>query len=128
MANEITISVRAAFSAGRLTHTVSSSKVKADVQYDNILIDQVQNCGTGEEAIQLAELAGGGNGWCYLENLGADSTAPTIYVRAATGETNFLKLLPGEPALFRWDEDAAQAPYILASAAGGLLRVVIYGA
>jgi hypothetical protein len=79
-------------------------------------ISHVQEIGTSEEAIELGEIATGG--YFIAKNL--DDTN-FVEIRPGTGETDMVKLLPGESCLFRFSGDAA-APYAIADTAAVQLK------
>lgn len=72
------------------------------------IMDNVQSVGTSEEAILLGDVATGG--YWFVQNMDATNF---VELRAATGATDFIKLLAGEWAIFRTSADAS-APYAIA--------------
>jgi len=101
MANELTLGVSLRFAkSGSKSVTVSRGGLQIDVAGLNVL-ENVQTVGIAEEPIELADVGAGG--YVYLENLDAEDF---ILIRPSDGEGALLRLLPGEVALFRIDDDA----------------------
>lgn len=110
MANELTVSASLSFTKGSITAALAKNGLQITITGTKKL-ENVQNIGTSEEALQLGDLGSAAGCWLIIIN-----RDPTNYVnfRAATGVTDTCKLMPGEPALFRC---AASAPYLQANTA-----------
>lgn len=123
MANEITLS--ALISCANANQTLPQEGLDA-ASFDQTgtnIHRTTQNVATSEEALTLGDTGVGG--YCYLENL--DQTN-FISVRAATGESNLIKLKPatstkrGDCCLFRLE---AAAPYVIADTAACDLLIIL---
>lgn len=117
MAEELKIAVEANFRKGGVSEEISES-FSVDITGTEFL-RCVQSVGTSEEALELGQDIGT-PGFVFLKNLDPTNF---VSVRRATGEGNMIKLLPGEPALFRM---AATAPYAIADTAACRLMIVMF--
>lgn len=117
MSNELTISLSLKFIKGDLTVSRSKSGLRIDVagvrHYDS-----VQNIAISEEAITIPADVGVG-GYMVLENLDGTNY---VTIRPATGQTDLIKLLPGDMAMFRL---TASAPCAVANTATVNMRVIL---
>jgi hypothetical protein len=111
MSDELTITAGIAFSKGSVAEDKLLSAL-VDVS-GNDLIHNTQTVGTSEEALLLADVA---VGYILMRN---NDTANFVKVRAATGATDLIKILPGEFALFRM---VASAPYVIADTGSCVLE------
>ena len=111
MADEITLSAifKAANSSTSILERVTDLSV--DMTGTHIIHNR-QEIGTVEEVLLLGDVGVGG--WFFGINRDATST---ISIRPATGETDLVKMLAGEFALFRVHADAA-TPYVIGGSAG----------
>jgi hypothetical protein len=110
MADEITLTVKLRYEADGDETELGVDDLSITVAGSQI-VHNVQSVGTSEEALNLGEVATGGV-------LLAVNRDPTNFVelRAATGETDAVRLNAGEPAVMRVSADAA-APYVIADTA-----------
>lgn len=118
MADELTIRIAFKYSNSTTSDEYEwphNSVMEFDVTGDQ-WISHVQEIGTSEEAIELGEIATGG--WFIAMNL--DDTN-FIEIRPGTAETDLVKLLPGEPCMFRISGDAS-APFAIADTAACKLK------
>jgi hypothetical protein len=92
------------------TVSVAGTKTKSNVQV----------VGTSEERLELGDVGVGG--WLWIINR---DTTNFVSLRAATGETNLCKLLPGDPPMWlRISPDAT--PYVIADTASCELEYRVY--
>jgi len=109
MAGELSLSVKFDYAKGDISQRVDLT--------DSITVTgagflhHIQNIGTTDEAINLGDLAAGG--YCVLRNL--DDTN-FISIRQADNASDLIRLLAGEFALFRLDDDST-APFAIADTA-----------
>lgn len=118
MANELTLSVEFAYAKGVVSKEVKVANLRVTVTGTK-LVDQVQNIGTSEEAIDIGDVSPGG--YMFARNL--DSTN-FISIRQATAASDLVRLDPGECALFRLDDDAT-APFAIADTAACDLEFIL---
>ncbi len=117
MANELSLSVRMRLANGDLKKSFSSGNLSIDVAGVNV-IDNVQNVGTSEEAVLLGDSAAGG--YMIAQNLDATNY---VQIRPNTGVAALPRLLPGDVAVFRIDNDAV--PYVIANTAACNVRFIV---
>ncbi len=110
MANELTVSGSLSFTKGSITAALAKNGLQITITGTKKL-ENVQNIGTSEEALQLGDLGSAANCWLLLINRDATNY---VSVRRATGEGNFAKLLAGEFLLTRME---AAAPFLIANTA-----------
>ncbi len=113
MANELTVYAALLFNKNNTSDDVGVDKECNPVKVvrnvlGGLINHQRQAIGVVEEAIAIGAVPAGG--YIYLAN--RDDTN-FISIRRATGEANFIKLLPGDVAVFRLHEDAP-APFAVA--------------
>jgi len=109
MANEITVTTSVGVVNGSVSETLSDAASTFD-QTGTRIIKAVQAVGfAAAEALDMGDLTD--PGWCYMKNLDA---ANFVSVYAATGETEFIRLLAGEHMAFRM---VATAPFVQADTA-----------
>lgn len=128
VANEIRATAAITFAKGSIlsigrSHSNFSVTVTGD-QY----IAHVQPIGVTEEALDTGELGAGILGYAWFKNVEVAATpSPVIYVRNGSGNTNFMKLGPGQAALLPLAQDAspAQTYYAIADVAGSRLEYMI---
>jgi hypothetical protein len=102
MANEITYQFQTLLGNGDLSDSFASNSQAAD-QSSALLIRNVQNIGTSDEALALGDVTT--PGWCVFQNLD-----DTNFVEIGVGSfTAFLKLKPGELCLCRLGTTAPRA-------------------
>lgn len=102
MANEITYQFQTLLSNGGLGDSYASNSQSAD-QASALLIRNVQNIGTSDEALALGDVTT--PGWAVFQNLD-----DTNFVEIGVGSfTAFLKLKPGEQCLCRLGTTAPRA-------------------
>lgn len=118
MANELTVSASLSFTKGSITAALAKNGLQITITGTKKL-ENVQNIGTSEEALQLGDLGSAAGCWLLLIN-----RDPTNYVniRPATGVADMCKVMPGEPALFRV---AGAAPYAIANTAACNVEYVL---
>ena len=116
MANELKLSVRMRLAKGELKKSFTSGSLSIDVAGENV-IDNVQAVGTAEEAIVLGDSAAGG--YCIAQNVDATNY---VSLRRATGEGNFIRINPGQIAVFRLE---AAAPCAIANTAACNVRFIV---
>ena len=120
MADELTLGgLTVAFAkSGSPSISITAGTLTVDVSGAQVM-DNVQSVGfAAEEAILLGDVAPGG--YWFVQNLDATNF---VSLRAATGDTNFIKLLAGEWAIFRTSADAT-APYAIADTGACNVRFV----
>ena len=104
MANELTYQFQSLLSNGGLTDSYASSSQSAD-QTSALLIRNVQNIGTSDEALALGDVAT--PGFAVFKNL--DDTN-FVEIGVGTGPfVPFLKLKPGEQCMCRLGTTAPRA-------------------
>ncbi len=108
MANELTVSASLAFSKGGITAGLSKNGLQITITGTKKL-ENVQNIGTSEEALQLGDLGSSADCWLLIINRDATNY---VSLRRATGEGNMTKLKAGEMALMRLE---AAAPFAIAN-------------
>ena len=102
MANEITYQFQTLLSNGDLADSYASNSQAAD-QSSALLIRNVQNIGTSDEALALGDVTT--PGWSVFQNLD-----DTNFVEIGVGSfTPFLKLKPTEQCLVRLGTTAPRA-------------------
>jgi len=117
VADELSIAVELNYSKSGVTEEITHT--------DNVTVTGseilrcIQSVGTSEEALELGQDIGT-PGYVFLKNL--DDTN-FVSIRRGTGESNMIKLLPGECALFRM---AATAPFAIADTAACRLLIVMF--
>ena len=107
MADEITLTISLKFNKGSTTFTEGVNDLGIDVA-GSVIMHNRQSVGTLEEAIVLGDVGMGG----YILAINRDATN-FVEIRAATGVADMVKLLPGEPACFRFPASAT-APFAIA--------------
>ena len=120
MADELTLGgLTVAFAkTGSPSINLTAATLTIDVTGAQVM-DNVQAIGfAAEEAILMGDVAAGGI-W-FVQNLDATNF---VELRAATGATDFIKLLAGEWAIFRTSADAS-APYAIADTAAVNVRFI----
>ncbi len=108
MANEITVTTSLGVVKGVVNESLSDAATTFD-QTGTRFFKGVQAVGTAEEALDMGDLTD--PGWCYMKNM---DSANFVSVRAANGETEFIRLLAGEHMAFRM---VATAPTVQADTA-----------
>jgi hypothetical protein len=102
MANEVTYQFQILLSNGDLRDSYASNSQAAD-QATALLIRNVQNIGTSDEALALGDITT--PGWAVFQNLD-----DTNYVEIGVGSfTPVVKLKPGEQAILRLGTTAPRA-------------------
>lgn len=100
MADEITLTAKLRFeNDSTLAELVESalSRTVAGTKY----VKNTQEIGTSEEAIELADTGVGG----YLLGINRDDTN-FMQIRSVSGDTDLVRLEPGDVCLFRVDDGA----------------------
>lgn len=123
MASEITYGSSLSMSKGIGTAKVDDNSDTALTKADMAGTKRhktTQNIGTSEEAIKVGDITS--PGWAKFRNLDATNF---IELYAATGETAFIKMLPGEIATFRM---SATAPFAKADTATCDMEITLYEA
>jgi len=125
MANEITITLQMLLNNGGVTDNHSSGSIAID-QTSAKMIRNVQTIGTTEEALVLGDVVT--PGYCVVINLDVTNFVELgvfgfIDGIGTTGFIGFLKLNPGEQALFRL---STTAPYAKADTVAVELFYIIY--
>lgn len=105
MANEATVTTSLQFKKGSVDLTLNDAASTFDVSGTKY-VRGVQNVGTSEEALDMGDITS--PGWCYMRNLDSSNF---VQIRAATGDTAFMRLNAGEHACFRL---VATAPFAIA--------------
>ncbi len=110
MANEITLSAifKAAFGSSSILERVTDLSI--DMTGSQV-IHNIQTVATSEEVLLLGDVGVGG--WLFAVNRDATNW---VAIRGASGETDLVKMLAGEFALFRVHGDAS-TPYVIADTA-----------
>ena len=119
MANEVTLTATLNYADSEGSNeTLQVADKQANVA-SKIYTKNKQNIGTTEEAIKLGEVAS--LGWAIFIN-----RDPTnfINIKAGTGGTVIVKLLPGELAMFRFGSGIT-APFAIADTAPCQLEYMI---
>lgn len=119
MADEVKITVK--------LECKNSERTLPPVGQDAVLRDQLgtrvmsntQTVGITQEALFYGDVGIGG--YVYLKNLDATNF---VSVRAVTGDSNLIKLKPGDVALFPM---AVNSPFVIADTAACDLLVVLVG-
>ena len=106
MADEATVTTSLQFVKGSVSTKLSDSASTFDVAGTRY-IRNVQNVGTSEEALDMGDITD--PGWSYFKNIDATNY---VEIRAATGDTAFIRLKPGEHQCFRM---VATAPFVIAN-------------
>lgn len=107
MVDELTVSVSLRFAKGGIDVSLSRSGVQLDVDGSDYT-KNVQVVGITEELLQLGDVTPG-----YILIVNLDRTN-FVEVRAESGAADLVKILPGEPALFRL---SSATPYVIADTA-----------
>jgi hypothetical protein len=123
MANELTLSgLRVQFTKSNVPSVDFNAPSLSVTVTANVNMDNVQTVGfAGEEAILMGDCAAGG--YCYIQNMDATNF---VSLRAATGETDLIKLLAGEWCLFRLHAGAT-APFAIADTGNCNVRILRFG-
>jgi len=117
MASEITVTMSLLALKGSVTATMSDSAKAYDMTGTKVL-HNVQNVGfAAEEALGMGDITS--PSWAYFRNLDATNF---VEIRAATGESDLIKLKPGEHACFPL---VATAPFVQADTAAVDLEYII---
>lgn len=119
MANEITRTASLQFAKGNVAAVAFSEASKNSNVSGTRYHRTVQQIGTSEEALGLGELAS--LGYCMIKNLDATNY---VEIKTATSGTAFLKLKPGECALFRFGSGVT-APFAQANTAAVSIEIMI---
>lgn len=119
MANELTLSASLAYAKASYASSFSFGPLTFSVTGTNY-VRFAQTVGITAGVLELGDVAT--PGFCLLVN-----RDPTNYVEIREGATgdDVVKLLPGEPALFRF---AAAAPYAIANTAPCQVEGIIISA
>lgn len=121
MANEVTVTGSLSVTEAGITKTVAKTAAQYDLATTPTKFQEhIQDVGTSEEALDMGDITA--PGWFYLENLDATNF---VQVYAATAETSFAKLLPGE---FIMGKLEATAPVVKADTASCKVRFFLYQA
>ena len=118
MADEITLDCSLLYEKNGVRITPPLGQLSIDVA-GNELVHQVQLIGITEEAIYMGSDVGT-PGIAVFKNLDPTNF---ISIRRATGEGNFLKILPGEHAVLRL---VAAAPFAIADTAACRMEYWIF--
>lgn len=106
----ITLTTTLSVTLGSTSDSLSVSNLAVSVAGSRMIHNR-QEIGTSEEALILGDVAAGG----FLIIVNRDATN-FVELRSGTSATDFVRLKPGEPALFRLSPDAT-APYAIADTA-----------
>lgn len=117
MADELTLGISAQFIKGNSYLRFGKSGLLVTVSGTEYLRN-TQLISDSEEALVFGDVAKGGYGLFY----NGHATA-VIQIRPATGETDLVRLEPGDVAMFRIDDGAT--PYAISSVAGAALECVL---
>jgi len=122
MANEVTVTASISVDESSIVQAISEAGVTFDLANTAVTkyVDGVQDIATTETAIDMGDVAS--PGWFFAKNLDATNF---IELFAATVETAFAKLLPGE---FIMGKLSAVAPTAKADTAACALRWFLYEA
>jgi hypothetical protein len=120
MAGELKLTIKLDYDKGSVDLDFPSTEFSVDVT-STLAHHGVQNIGTSEEAIELGGVAAGG----YVLMVNRDATN-YVEIREGTGIADLVRILPGEPALFRLT-DTATAPFAVANSAGCDVEVFVIG-
>lgn len=121
MANELRLTINFAYEQDGNKIDKSVANLGVDVAL-SVVASGVQEIGTSEEALGLNGVVAGG--FVYMKNL---DDANFVELRSGTGATDVIRLMPGEPALFRLSPDAT-APFMIADTAACEVEYVVLSA
>ena len=121
MANELTLNATLAYSKNNITVTESVVNLLATVTGNGVQALAAYSAPTASTALPLGSVAVPG-GWVFIMNTDATNY---VKVQTAVAGTEFIRLLPGEFALFRL-APGLTAPALSADTAACVVKYAIF--